>query len=248
MTDGPRGAQQQRALMGLRAYVLSGDVEPGSRLSEPQLAERLGLSRTPLRAAMSILVEEGLLERAASGGCRVRKLAPGDIHDTIQLRGSIEGVALRRAAEQGVSAADLAPCISLADDIDDALGKTADTVDFDAYAELNDAFHRAFVALCRSDVLIHEYERITRLPMAAPSSFLQAQAAMSEIRQSLFMAQIQHRAMLAAVRSKHGSRAEALAREHAYLAHDNLQAVLGAKDQLQDTVPGLALVAASAAS
>jgi len=52
----------------------------------------------------------------------------------------------------------------------------------------------------------------------------------------------QHRAILDAIRTREGGRAEAQAREHAYLAQQNLCAVLGAKDRLHDTVPGLALV------
>jgi len=242
MPEQPRGAQQQRALMGLRSIVLNGRAKPGIRLSEPQLSQQLGLSRTPVRAAISHLVEEGLLERLPSGGCRVRQFDVADIEDTIHLRGLLEGAALRRAAERGATEADLAECERIADQIDDALGVSGETVDFDRYAELNDAFHRAITALCKSDVVLREYARITQMPMAGPSSFLHAQAMMDEIRLSLFHAQSQHRAMLDAIRNREGSRAEALAREHAYLAQQNLCAVLGAKDRLHDTVPGLALV------
>lgn len=235
-------SQVQRALMGLRSIVLDGGAEPGERMSEPQLALKLGLSRTPLRAAIAQLVEEGLLERLPGGGCRVRALKVQDVIDAIELRGLYEGAAARRAAEAGTSSHDLAECHVIAERIDDALGPNADAIDFDRYAELNEEFHRAVVNLCGSETIIREYERIISLPMAGPSSFLQAQSQMAEIRLSLFQAHAQHRALLEAIEQREGSRAEALAREHARLARHNLRDVLTARPSLRDTVPGLALV------
>ena len=184
-----------------------------------------------------------MIERLSSGGCRVRQLEPADIADTIRLRGLLEGAALRRAAECGARVDQLRRCDEIVAAIDAALGPSGETVDFDRYADLNTEFHNAFVDLCESDVLQREYARISRLPMAAPSSFLPAQAASPQIRQSLFQAQAQHRAMLEAVRAREGSRAEALAREHAHLAETNLQAILGDRATYQSKVPGLALVA-----
>jgi GntR family transcriptional regulator of vanillate catabolism len=242
MGQAQRTSQEQRALMGLRSLVLGGDAEAGERLSEPQLAERLGLSRTPIRAAIAQLVDEGLLERLPSGGCRVRSFDVADVRDAIELRGLFEGIAARRAAEIGADADRLALCDGIADRIDAALGRDARSVDFDLYASLNDAFHRALVDLCESDVIRHEYERITRLPMAGPSCFLQAQAEMTEVRTSLFVAQAQHRALIDAIRNRGGARAEALAREHAHLAQHNLREVLTARHTLRSTIPGLALV------
>lgn len=242
MADAARNAQSHRALMGLRSIVLDGEVEPGQRLSEPALSTRLGISRTPLRQAIAQLVEEGLLERVASGGVRVRALSIVDVLDAIELRGVIEGTSARLAAERGADPAALAACHAIADQIDLALGNDAADVDFERYAELNDRFHDAVNGLCRSDTVMREYHRITALPMARPSSFLQAQAAMSEIRQSLFGAQAQHRALLRAIAAREGSRAEALCREHARLAHANLNAVLDARRAVRATVPGLSLV------
>ena len=60
MTRGERSQTAQRALMELRTLVLNGAFENGARLPETALAERLGLSRTPLRQAMDRLVDEGL--------------------------------------------------------------------------------------------------------------------------------------------------------------------------------------------
>ena len=63
-----RKTQFDKALLGLRSLVMSGEFAASTRLPEVALAERLGLSRTPLRQAMDRLVAEGLLERIETGG------------------------------------------------------------------------------------------------------------------------------------------------------------------------------------
>ncbi|WP_372837386.1 GntR family transcriptional regulator, partial [Puniceibacterium confluentis] len=88
----------QRAVMGLRERILTGALAVGDRVSEVALARDLGVSRTPLREAMSELVEQGLLEKMPTGGCMVRSLTRADVEDGIELRGTLEGLACRLAA------------------------------------------------------------------------------------------------------------------------------------------------------
>ncbi len=69
MTDKREQAPKQqtaKALVGLRDLVLTGQVEPGERLSEVALADRLNVSRTPLRAALQRLEQEGLISTMPS--------------------------------------------------------------------------------------------------------------------------------------------------------------------------------------
>src|SRR6056297_2646251 len=103
MGETQRISQVEKAMIGLRGLVLSGEFDAGTRLPEVAISERLGISRTPLRQAMDRLEAEGLLERIGSGGCRVAQFRLEDITDAIELRGVIEGVAARLAAERGVS-------------------------------------------------------------------------------------------------------------------------------------------------
>ena len=98
MSDLERQSQFEKALSGLRSLVLSGEFEANSRLPETALADRLGISRTPLRQAMDRLIAEGLLERLESGGCRVASFSVTDVIDSIELRGVLEGTAARLAA------------------------------------------------------------------------------------------------------------------------------------------------------
>ncbi len=89
-----------------------------------------------------------------------------------------------------------------------------------------------------------EVDRVTRLPLASPSAFLQGQDLIPDFRASLRRAQHQHRALVAAIRDREGARAEALAREHARLARQNLDHVMKGDARLHARVPGLALVSA----
>src|SRR5690606_28557438 len=84
VSETKRDSQTFKALLGVRDLVLSGGVAPGERLSEAALAERLGISRTPLRAALARLQQEGLLEQIPSGGYTVRSFTIADIFDAIE--------------------------------------------------------------------------------------------------------------------------------------------------------------------
>src|SRR5438093_79098 len=93
------GSQTTKATLGLRELVFSGEFAPGERLSEVELAERLGVSRTPLRMALMTLAHEGLLEPLSRRGFVVRAFSRADVTDAIELRGVLEGTAARFARE-----------------------------------------------------------------------------------------------------------------------------------------------------
>ena len=86
-------SQQTTALLRLREMLLSGEFTPGKRLPEIPLANRLGVSRTPLRLALSALEHEGLLEESPTRGYIVRSFQRTDIFDLIEIRGLLEGMA-----------------------------------------------------------------------------------------------------------------------------------------------------------
>lgn len=238
-----RKSQFDKALLGLRSLVLNGAFEANARLSEVSLADRLDISRTPLRQAMDRLVEEGLLERIETGGCRVASFTMADILDAIEVRGVIEGTAARLAAERGADPAGLAECDAAIAALDAAVYR-AGGIDFDAYVEQNARLHGLFAGLARSAVIAREVDRASRLPLASPSAFLQGQETVPDFQVSLRRAQEQHKAILAAIKAREGARAEALAREHARLARQNLEHVMKSDARLVRQVPGLALVSA----
>ena len=165
-----RLSQFDKALLGLRSLVLSGEFTGQRRLSEVAFAERLGISRTPLRQAMDRLVAEGLLERIETGGCRVATFTPDDIADAIELRGVVEGTAARMAAERGVAEPLLADAAEVLDRIDGAL-RASGGVDFDEYIQANARFHDLLARFADSPILRREIERMSLLPLASPSAF-----------------------------------------------------------------------------
>ncbi|MEZ5811843.1 MAG: GntR family transcriptional regulator [Rhizobiaceae bacterium] len=241
--DSARMTQFSKALLELRLLVLNGEFEAKSRLPETALAERLGISRTPLRQAMARLVEEGLLERLETGGCRVASFTMDDIIDAIEIRGVMEGTAARLAAERGPDPALAEECRRVLDDLDDAVFGAVEP-DFSRYVPLNARFHQLVAEMSGSRLVRREVERAARLPLASPSAFLQGQALIPDFRASLRHAQVHHEAIFDAIVSREGTRAEALAREHARLARKNLDYVMNTDPSLAERVPGMALVSA----
>ena len=237
-----RQRQTLKALLGLRNLVLGGEVAPGDRLSEVVLAKRLGISRTPLRAALARLEQEGLLQQIPSGGYALRGFHLSDVFDAIELRGVLEGTAARLAAERGVEPAKLAVIKTLVAELDKTFRERPEDMLFDRYVALNASFHTTLAGLAGSEVLRREVERAMLLPFASPSAFLDRQAAVPAFRRSLTLAQQQHRDIVEAVTRREGARAEALAREHARLARRNLEFVINQDRSLIARVPGLALV------
>ena len=235
-------SQTVKAQLSLRDLILSGDLKPGDRISELSVVERLGISRTPIRMALVRLEEEGFLEAIPSGGFAVKAFSERDIHDAIEMRGTLEGFAARLAAERGVRnpvLIEMKERLAQLDDLVDKLSLTVD--DFSQYVGLNARFHALLIDAADSPVLTRQIDRALNLPFASPSGFVMVQAMLPEARQILTIAQDHHRCVVRAIEEREGARAEALMREHARLAHRNLQ--LAFRNQgTRDLVPGAVLI------
>jgi GntR family transcriptional regulator of vanillate catabolism len=219
----PAASQSVLAQQRLRELILAGELAPGLRLLEATLAERLGVSRTPVRTALVRLEQEGLLEGLPAGGYRVRHFSEHDLRDAIELRGTVEGLAARLAAERGVAPALVTQARERLRAIDAALAAPAfGAAEFEVYAEQNEAFHAALGDFAGSELIRRELERARSLPFASPSAFLGVQLAHPGARELLIVAQDQHHQVLDAIERREGSRAEALMREHARIARRNM--------------------------
>jgi len=84
----------------VRNRILSGEIAPGARIFEKDVAAELGVSRTPVREAVHRLVQEGLLGLEANRGAFVRVMSPQEAFDTYELREDLEGRAARLAAQR----------------------------------------------------------------------------------------------------------------------------------------------------
>src|SRR3984893_7126742 len=96
----PGGSQTGRATLVLREMLLEGHFQPGERIREVPLAAELGVSRIPLRLVLERLAHEGLLVVRSTRGFVVQRFSTADIYDAIELRGLLEGMAARLAAER----------------------------------------------------------------------------------------------------------------------------------------------------
>ncbi len=84
----------------LREAIIIGELRPGERLMEVQLAEKMGVSRTPVREAIRKLELEGLVDMIPRKGAHVAELSVKDIMDVLEVRASLDGLATALAAER----------------------------------------------------------------------------------------------------------------------------------------------------
>jgi GntR family transcriptional regulator of vanillate catabolism len=176
----------------LRDKIVSGEFPAGERLAEIPTAELLGLSRTPVRIAFRALEQEGLLIKLPRRGYRVRKVTHLEISGSIEVRGVLEGLAARQAAEKGLdewTIEQLKHCLIEGD----ALFNKGyiNQQDIEAYNGLNKRFHDFILQASGNPAqLDREYRRFN-------------------------YAHMQHHAVFEALIKRQGTRAEAIMREHA---------------------------------
>jgi len=236
-------SQTLKATFGLRGLITSGRLRPGERVSELMIASSLGVSRTPARSALMQLKQEGLLEELPSGGFVVREFAEADVFDAIEVRGTLEGLAARFAAERGASPsmlAEMEKCILELDEVVPKLGTAAGSMaDF---IRLNDRFHDLIVACGKSTMIQRSLECVLNLPFAGRRAFVDARAPkLHDLHKTLIAGQAQHHDILDAIRNREGTRAQALTLEHARTAWKYLRLVLEVQDSSKQ-LPALRLV------
>lgn len=124
----------------LREAILDGDLRPGTPLVETALAERLEVSRAPVREAIRILAEEGLIETAPYRGSRVRPIERRDVEEVYELRGLHETFAVARIIERS-DACDLSELEATCG----RMSEHASRGDMRAVSAEDDRFHRLLI-------------------------------------------------------------------------------------------------------
>ena len=89
-----------RVYDALKGMILSGELEPGQKITQMKLAEEIGVSRTPLLKALQMLEHELLVESIPRRGMFVKKMKPEEIIDAFDCREGLEGIAARLTAER----------------------------------------------------------------------------------------------------------------------------------------------------
>jgi DNA-binding GntR family transcriptional regulator len=97
-------AGKQRSLDALRKAILAGDMAPGQRLVESELAEGFGVTRASVRSALIELTAEGLVERIRNRGARVRVVSVAEAVAITECRMVLEGLCAAKAAEHATDA------------------------------------------------------------------------------------------------------------------------------------------------
>jgi GntR family transcriptional regulator, vanillate catabolism transcriptional regulator len=215
--------QQTRALIGIREMVLRGKLRAGERVTEAAVAARLGMSRTPVRQALPVLAQEGLLVEHETRGYVVKRVSTAEILDAIDLRGVVEGLAARRIAERGVArtlCGALRKCLADGDRILDR--SHLEESDRALYADMDARFHDLIVREARSPMFERVVERTAQIPFVAPQALAFGQAGADRRYALLWYAHRQHHFIVAALERGEGARIEGLMREHANLVKDSL--------------------------
>ncbi|MEV6636252.1 GntR family transcriptional regulator [Actinoplanes sp. NPDC051470] len=154
MSDGELASYSlvELALDRLSREILSGRVEPGERLVEEQLTRQLGISRGPLREALRLLAQQGLVEHIPRRGARVATLSDEDVRELYEIRDLLE----RHVASALPPVLDLAGLRGAVE----VMRKATETGDRFATAEAHRRFHVEVVALSGNRQLTALFESI----------------------------------------------------------------------------------------
>jgi DNA-binding GntR family transcriptional regulator len=151
--DGADSASE-RAYRHVKERIVSGDLEGGELLSEGEIADRLEMSRTPVREAFLRLQAEGWMKLYPKRGAAIIPIRPREIDEVIEARALLEAHAVSRIAADGEAtkrlAAELAPLI-------DRQAAAADAGDLAAFASADADFHATIAAAGGNQVLIDFY-------------------------------------------------------------------------------------------
>lgn len=158
--------QSTNAYLSVRQWILSGEFQPGQRLVEEDLAQRVGVSRTTIRDCLRRLAADGLIRTEASRGSFVLQLSPAEVDEVFQLRAMLEGHAASLAAQHGTPA-DWDELSEIADDIDRLLTQTdlPESELFKQFQECNSRFHLALLRASGSNRLQTMARNLLELPL-----------------------------------------------------------------------------------
>ncbi|MFG6138151.1 GntR family transcriptional regulator [Halomonas sp. B23F22_10] len=140
----------------IRELIEHGDLIPGERISERELCEKFGVSRTPLREALKVLATEGLVELLPNRGARVMRLTVKMVKDTYDLMGALEGLSGELACQQ-ISDSDIAKVGELHDKMLEHYRRRELT----EYFRVNQQIHEKILAASDNEILIEMYNNLS---------------------------------------------------------------------------------------
>lgn len=201
----------QEVIRRIREGIADGQYPGGSRLNEVDVASQLGVSRTPVRNALSVIAAEGLLEYTPNAGYTVRRFSVDDIERIFRVRTELESLAARLAAEAGLSEEDKTTLL-------DILERTQVLVEMrcwddtvrEAFLPLNHLFHDTIRHAAQNPFLIDVIRKSNEVPLLQLIRWQWFDADL--LRQT----QDEHRALVDALLRRQPDRAYRIQAEHTY--------------------------------
>ena len=187
----------------LRDAILTGKLVPGERLMENQLAEKLGVSRTPVREALRMLELENLVELVPRKGAQVLDMSEKDITNILEVRSALEGLATSLACKK-MSKEDLQQLKSMEADFEKAVADN----DVEHFVDIDEDFHDLIFAATENDKLINIFRNL-RIQLYR---YRMAQAKNNETSMSTIVAH--HRSIIRAIENHDAEEGASIAQGH----------------------------------
>jgi DNA-binding GntR family transcriptional regulator len=202
-----------RAYQQVRQEIVQGAVAPGEPLFEMHLADRLGMSRTPVREALKVLTRDGYLEELPGRGYAVPRRSLDDMREFFELREVLEAAATRYAALRATAAE--------VEQMERLCERYAREPDHDAWSRIGSDFH---------DLVVQAARNVRLAGLLEP---LNAQIVMSRRSVALAAAEERdaaiedHQRICRAIKARDAERAQALAAGHVRRSHARTLAAYG---------------------
>ncbi len=144
-SEGPVGAVSicDRAYNLIKRQIITNETPAGTQINDREIAERLGVSRTPIREAILLLQKEGFVEVMPRHGVRVRPIFPEDIRELFDILTALETLAVGLLAARRPALEAIGPLIEAVKAMETALKKG----EFPAWIEADERFHRSLFQL-----------------------------------------------------------------------------------------------------
>lgn len=195
-----------QAMEQIRQLIFDGELAAGSDHLESELADRLGMSRTPVREATLMLAQQGLLEVRPRKGVRIVTLSLRDMEEIYAILTELESLAAEEAAGHGYKDEDLVALQQAIEAMEEALASE----DREAWALADDAFHTELVRLGGNS-------RVQTIVSMMVNQVRRARAMTLYIRPLPLKSNEDHRAVFDAIRS--GDAVQARERHHSHRQH-----------------------------
>ena len=185
----------------LRQMILEGDLEPGSKILQDQIAEELGVSKTPILKALHVLETENLVESIPRRGFFVREFTIAEIADVFAVREVVEGVAAEEAASF-MGDEDIQRLAMMFAPFHPPLNEE----ETKAYRAADQDFHNLIVSACRNEFVQQINSMVNVLPISYRPGLLRSPAETLP----------EHQEMVRAIRERDPVRARRVAMDHLY--------------------------------